>query len=449
MIGLPTEEHPLGASVGYRVDLSSSLKVNQAIDYLNGVLQLNNWVNTDPQYARMTFTVDLPITGGGGAFTLIVLYWYGKAYKMFSPTTGDTDPSGDILLGVGPNGEDATVVGIATVPGMGQNELIQLLADTMSDAGDFKGTLADIIDAPGNAFDGVAGSILFTAKVDGPDYNDVFGNGNVLGGGLFRSLSKYGGYRLKSELNPYTFLDITLLNDERSQLLIKTQFGAGPLVFMRKAILSDIVMHRITNYMVLCGPAQFILTPMRYPTDYHPDNIVDVLQGTFDYWICAPYVPPNQIFEANNITLRTRAILACAFRIMTARDQLHSSVAAVAIGGNFAEATFSAPDIGVMIFPLNSHYNLAGPLLSPTDLPVTMSALVGISDGLSFADREAHVALTQTEALICGYIWDAHMTFKYEPIQTIGFFNGKEYVAYRSQAAPLECTLWMWTGRIK
>lgn len=442
MIGIPTDEPVAGLDAFDNINLAGSRKVNESIGAIAGFLGLNNWDITEPQFAHMKLVIDLPIVNHGGPFSLIVLYWYGYAYQIYNPTAGDGDPGGNIIPDVGPNNESAIVVGVPVTELMGQNEIIQIMADMMQGVSDFNTNLADFIVAPGNPFDGVAQTIFFEAKVDGPDYNDISGRGNINGGSLFNGVSKFGGYRLTSSLSPSTYMDVTFLNNESGQLLIKSFFGAGTYVFLREAFMADIVMHRLTNYRLLCGPFQFILTPYRYPSVYNPDNIVDVLQGTFDVWTCTPYTPEEQTNHTE------RAILASGFRTLSPTNVTHdSNGVAVVIGGNFFEGNFTLPDLGWNLLAVNSYFTSQGPLLSPTDMPITTAVLVSISDGQSYQDRVVDpIPYMVQEALIVGFIWDMHFTMRFETVGKRARFGIKVYLAYRSQLTPVECTLWAYTG---
>lgn len=440
-MGIPTAIYEDGMSSADGIDLSSSGKVNFYIDLIAGQMGAMGWSLGTPQKAYTTFTIDLPVVDNGGPFSLIVLWFEGFAFKIYNPGRLEADPTGNVLFGVGPHGENATIVGVPASDGEAQGVIIATLIGKMNSAtADFLVKPGTLIEDPGGAFDGVPGNLIIEAKLGGPIYNDKIWFGNILGGGLFNGATKYGGYeRVSQAANSDTILRVRMWNNPTNSLAFQTTFMPGPrgnpTSDIANGVLSELVFHGRTNFISLVGRFQWCMFPEVYET-YVARNIDDVLIGVSDYWLCAPFVPDEYRFGIKPINY-------CAFVMIAARDVFSSdSRVSTCISDQFYSGGFGLPDTGACLYLLNSLEVEEGPMRTTAELPLLLSPIIGLSPGRSFFDREHDVAYVLQPLAVVGYAWDMFVTTEYKALNTIAFKYGQKYIAYRTQKAPCEATLW-------
>lgn len=449
---IPTFIREDGSTVFEDTDLSSSRKVNENLIGISAQLQGEGWAIDQPQKAFFTFQVDLPIVLQRGPFSVIIFYFQHKAFQIYNPTREpipDEDPSGNIISGVGPNGEDATVIGVPVNYGMSQNEAILALASKMASAEPnyvYEGDSG--IEDPDDPNYNTYTRIKITAKLSGAEWNDLGGIGNVVGGGQFNGVAKFGGYDLNSPPNGDTRLKLTMWNHPTSNFAFRAHFLQGPRGNPESrtttSVLHERVMHKRDNYTVFAGPRQWGIFPKFY-NFYRSDTIIDVLQGTSDYHFCGPYIPPDQANE--RVVGIDHYTNYCGFAMATRRDKLNeNSDCATCINDKFRDGFFLGSDAGVSYLAYNSMYHSAGALRTTAGKTIKYSAVICLSTGTSFAQRaRLDFSWIATPANVYAYVPDMFMTTEAVPFNTKiqDEVTRRTYIAYRVQTSPCECTLWL------
>lgn len=449
---IPTLVHEEGSTVFENYDMSSSIKVNESLIGVFAQIAGEGWSNGEPQKANFTFQIDLPIVGQIGAFSLIILWFEHKAFQIYNPSKDppDEDPSGNIVAGVGPDGSDATVIGVPVNSNMGQNEIIMALANEMAKVqSNYTYIGIEPIDDPDSPLYGVFTKIEIKARLGGAEWNDLSGIGNIVGGGVFNGLAKFGGYELNSPPSGDVRLRLTIWNNPTSNFTFRAHFLRGPRgnpeSLLTTSALQERVMHKRRNYTVFAGPRQWGIFPKVYEA-YSPTSIIDVLQGVDDYHFCGPWVPPDQ---ANpKVVGADKATLYCGFAMATRRDKLNEfSDCATCINDNFRDGFFQGLDTGVVYLAYNSMYHGGGPLRTTAGKSLKYSAVICLSPGNSFFNRSHDPPLpwASTPANVYAYVPDMYMTTEAVPLNTKvqDPVTRRTFIAYRVQVSPCECTLWL------
>jgi len=302
---IPTKIYEEGCTVLKGFEMQSSKKVNISLIGIHVLMEGARWTDDEIIKAYTNFQVDLPIVGQAGPFDLIVLWLAededsdGMAFRIFNPTKSppDIDPTGNTLTGVGPKGQNSTVVGVPVNNDMSQNEIIQALIAKMSEAlPNFSLEGRDPVEDPDNTLYGVFTHIYIEAKSGGAEWNDVSGVGNIVGGGQFNGPTKNGGYDMRSPPNGDNRLKFTMWNNSTSNFTFRAHFLQGPRGNPESrtitSILQDRVLHKRTNYISFAGPRQWGIFPEEY-LPWSPSSVLDTTIGTSDYHFVVQEFPMN------------------------------------------------------------------------------------------------------------------------------------------------------------
>lgn len=447
--GISSETHGLGTAGGpYPVKMDTSGRVNFAIETARAYLQNQGWALDAPIKATGKFLLDYPMPlkrtdlHQGIVIRYVNGYVSSCAIQVFDVAT-EVDPTGTELQTVLGDGRTLTtsIIGVGTTPTMTQIQIVMAIQAAIANVIlDMDVSLEDYQSFPGTYIDGLPLSIVLRPKdvpalALGPYYNDF----PYLGDTFYSQgiTTKNGGWQLVSTHGD-TVMELTLTNNENSNFTIRAQFRGGPHGNPQSALTNTwpprVLMHKRDNYMILAGPSMFIITPLYYKT-YVGDSAPDVLEGTDDYWLCAPFVPEEYKAE----------IPYCGFQVRSSRFVMNSFHAYSVVGDKYFKETYSGlPDTGMSIVLYDWEGVLGDNLTTPTGAALIYSAMVQLSPGLSFYDREHHVPYHLQPLSVVGYLPDMFLSSIYYPInaEVIGK-DGLHYIAYKSQTTPCAATLFV------
>lgn len=372
---------------------------NEAISTI--VSGLHGWTITGNLYASFEYQLGIPMVGTVFVgFSIVITNYFGGLFRFW--TTGEPDPSGPGIIGV-------------EVPvGVTQGQMaIALLLKMQAWAPNWSHSLRDF-DA-----DGTPHTIYIEANDPGPSRNNAGPLvGAILSGGIFRSEPLGGGYQLTSQ---------AANGQSAVTLQIRNAFGAVSVMsILNGNETEEVRLQARNNYLSVSDPYQWVLFRKNVSDSYGGSG--DIYPHYDNYWLCAPNVDPEQQFDADD------PIAYCAFVFIRDRTSLNNAVGVTAINELFHEGTFSAfdSDVGISLILLNSMQTAAGALTTTADKYLQIQSLIALSEAAGEPLK------------VVGDIWDMYLVSKYFPLDTLALSNtGKTVIAYRSQEAPCEWTLWL------
>jgi hypothetical protein len=239
-------------------------------------------------------------------------------------------------------------------------------------------------------------------------------------------------------------LRVKFYNNETGGFEFESEFIPGPrgnpVSEHANGVLPRQILHRRNNYFSIVGHFQWCIFPLEYYTTFPVGGVDDVIMGVSDYWICAPHVPDSMRLNGDI----QKAILYCAFTMIAARDVMYDSGRSATCVSDKFKIGFGVGDVGASLICYNSRGTDEGELLTTTDLALQTSAIIGLSPGNNFFNREHGIAYVLEPLKICGYIWDSFMTTQKAYLNAVVRGpDGRKYMAVRVQTTPCECTLWM------
>lgn len=470
--GMPDSIYGEGSSLIPNYNMSNPFWVNQSLLGISGQMAAVGWDIDKKLKAYYEFRIDLPINGRAGLGSRVIdLYptLYGdnpggaQAYQFFCPypPSNDPDPTG----GSSPSG--GLIKGLPTFPDDPQITLIGYLIAAMDaapfpDGKQFIHTAYKPLDDPDSPLFGVPTAIYIEAKEGGVDYNDFSGIGNVVGGGQFIGPSRYGGYDLYSRSGD-TVLHVKMWNDLNGNFTFITGFPTGPrgnpVSELTNSDLTETVFFGRSAYYCFASPHNWIVFPANYDS-YTAKNARENEIGTSDYHLAGIYVPPAQangsLTRLDTINhgygwddpLIRNPIVFAGFMMSTNRAFLTEDTrCATCVNDFFKIGQFPGLDCGVTYLTYNTRYHEAGTIVTTVGRTIMYSAIVALTEGNSFFNREHDYPWVAVKSQVYGFTYCMYLTTETVPLGTIiEQTTGQYYLAYRTQSTPCEATLWLKTA---
>lgn len=399
---IPTEINFSNVLTGI-IDISDAGLINLSINSVKAQMLSNYWTLTGGYYATTTLSCPGLVGTSIVGFSIVLINFHGTMLQFFTPP--EPDPTGN------PSGLPGIfITGIPAVAGDDQGDLIVKLANKMNEFSlpDFECFVEDI------------DTISYTATNPGPDFNEISWISNLIGGFSWNGATRGGGWALTSMYSiQHSQVSVSLRNkDARTYFSIDAEMNGN--------VCSEILLQRRGNYLSIVSPFGWNLFHKNDGTSYSSG---DVYPQVNNYLIGTPEL----LAQETNEDLADPLVF-CAFVLIRDRDAMNQAgYGVVCINEDFHDGTFSAfdSDVGISIPLLNSRLHSAGELVTTSGKFLQIQAMAALS-------KDAGEPLT-----VIGPVWDMLLTSKYFPLDQLSLSNtGKKMIAYRSQQAPCEWTLW-------
>jgi len=455
--GIPDDFHGEEGLLVPGYNMQNAQRVNESLYGIYNQLSLSHWSGSY-LYAYYDFIIDMPVANRASSLGSTIFFDYmGYTWHIICTELGDVAVGGffDIFIDVGKSWT--------------HNQIIDYLCLGMDDRAKGVGpfgpwAFAHFGDNQVRDIDSPLFGFYQTIRIEGVhggvNENDFSGNGNVIGGGVFGT-AKYGGYTLRSPDNDGTALHISIYNNESGNFEFTSGFHSSlrgnPVSEHAGGELPTKVLFKKKPYYCYTSPHQWIIFP-KSPGGYVIMTTKENQIGVEDYHIAGLCVPADQAYggdmkkTSNNgygwdIPNIRNPITYTGFMMATPRGFLTEDTdCATCVNDFFKLGQFPGLDCGVTYLVYNTRFHEAGLVVTTAERPIRYSAIVALTEGNSFFNREHGVHWTATKSQVYGYAWNMYMTTQGAGLGTVIEDIGGFFFAYRRQYTPCEATLWLRIG---